>query len=113
MASLLLSSNELVEDTQKIFLGSTKSTKKLAPRPTIMLSAPFPTQYQGFSLGFWSLPQVEFHSNIFFQLGKLVHQLIPTVEIDSKRNSQYWEIDSQSNFHLWELITSLISISGN
>ena len=68
---------------------------------------------QGFSLGFWSLPQVEFHSNIFFQLGKLVHQLIPTVEIDSKRNSQYWEIDSQSNFHLWALITSLISISGN
>ena len=68
---------------------------------------------QGFSLGFWSLPQVEFHSNNFFQLGKLVHQLIPTVEIDSKRNSQYWEIDSQSNFHLWELITSLISISGN
>ena len=68
---------------------------------------------QGFSLGFWSLPQMEFYSNNFFQLGKLVHQLIPTVEIDSKWNSQYWEIDSQSNFHLWALITSLISISGN
>ena len=68
---------------------------------------------QGFSLGFWSLPQMEFYSNNFFQLGKLVHQLIPTVEIDFKMNSQYREIDSQSNFHLWALITSLISISGN
>ena len=28
---------------------------------------------QGFSLGFWSLPQMEFYSNNFFQLGKLVH----------------------------------------
>ena len=31
---------------------------------------------------------MEFYSNNFFQLGKLVQQLIPTMEIDSKRNSQ-------------------------
>ena len=57
---------------------------------------------QGFFYGFWSLPQVEIHWNIVFQLGKLVQQLIPTMEIDSKRNSKNWK-----------LILRVISTTGN
>ena len=36
--------------------------------------------------------EMEIHWNIFFQLGKLVQQFIPTLEIDSKRNSQNWKL---------------------
>ena len=81
---------------------------------------------------FGHFQRCKFIEIFFFQVGKLVQQLIPTMEIDSKRNSQKWklilrvistignwiqtlllEIDLFLNSQNWELIQVGMSNSEN